>query len=108
MRIDNLYNMEVVLKEIGRRIREYRIGLKITQTDFAKHIGVSTRTMSSIENGSDTNFATIIRVLDGLHLITNLNLLIPEKENYIIQEPVEKKRYKKSNKKSDWKWGDEK
>ncbi len=27
MRIDNLYNMEVILKEIGRRIREYRIGL---------------------------------------------------------------------------------
>ena len=108
MRIDNLYNMEVILKELGRRIREYRIGLSITQDDFAKKIGVSTRTISSIENGADTSFSTIIRVLDGLKLITNLNLLIPEKENYIIQEPVEKKRYRKSNKNKEWKWGDEK
>ncbi len=108
MRIDNLYNMEVVLKEIGRRIREYRIGLAITQNEFAKKIGVSTRTISSIENGADTSFSNLIRVLDGLNLITNLNLLVPEKENIIYQEPVEKKRYKKSSKKSEWKWGDEK
>ncbi|MCR4898983.1 MAG: helix-turn-helix domain-containing protein [Acholeplasmatales bacterium] len=108
MRIDNLYNMDVILKEIGRRIREYRIGLSITQNDFAKKVGVSTRTISSIENGLDTSFSTIIRVLDGLKLITNLNLLVPEKEEYIIQEHTEKKRYKKSNKKSEWKWGDEK
>ena len=108
MRIDNLFNMEVILKEIGKRIREYRIGLSITQNDFGKRIGVSTRTISSIENGLDTSFSTIIRVLDGLKLITNLNLLIPEKENYIIQEHNEKKRYKKSNKESHWKWGDEK
>ena len=108
MRIDNLYNMEIVLKEIGRRIREYRIGLAITQNDFARRIGVSTRTISSIENGADTSFATIIRVLDGLKLITNLNLLVPEKDNYIIQETQNKKRYKKSNKQKEWKWGDEK
>lgn len=108
MRIDNLYNMEVILKEIGRRIREYRIGLAITQNEFAKKTGVSTRTISNIENGADTSFSNLIRVLDGLSLTANLNLLIPEKDNYIYQEPTEKKRYKKSNKKTGWKWGDEK
>ena len=108
MRIDNLYNIEVVLKEIGRRIREYRIGLSITQNDFAKKIGVSPRTISSIENGADTSFATMIRVLDGLNLISNLNLLVPEKENYIYIEPAPKLRYKKSSKNDIWKWGDEK
>lgn len=108
MRIDNLYNMDVILKEIGRRIKDYRIGIAITQNDFAKKIGVSVRTISNIENGADTNFSNVIRILDGLNLITNLNLLIPEMENYTYQEFKSKKRYKKSYKETEWKWGDEK
>ena len=107
MRIDSLNNAGIILKEIGKRIREYRIGFSITQNDFAKKIGVSTRTLSSIENGADTSFGIIIRVLDGLNLLTNLNLLVPEKENYILQEPIEKKRYKKSKKTEGWKWGED-
>jgi DNA-binding XRE family transcriptional regulator len=107
MRIDSLNNAGIILKEIGKRIREYRIGLSITQNDFAKKIGVSTRTLSSIENGADTSFGTIIRVLDGLNLLTNLNQLVPEKENYILQEPIEKKRYRKPKKNEGWKWGDD-
>ena len=107
MRIDSLNNAGIILKEIGKRIREYRIGLSITQNDFAKKIGVSTRTLSSIENGADTSFGTIIRVLDGLNLLTNLNLLVPEKENYILKEPIEKKRYRKPKKNVGWKWGED-
>ena len=107
MRIDSLNSVKVILKEIGKRIREYRIGLSITQNDFAKKIGVSTRTLSSIENGADTSFGTIIRVLDGLNLLTNLNLLVPEKENYILQKPIEKKRYRKSKKNVGWIWGED-
>ena len=107
MRIDSLNNVEIILKEIGKRIREYRIGFSITQNDFAKRIGVSTRTLSSIENGADASFGTIIRVLDGLNLLTNLNLLVPEKENYILQEPKEKKRYRKPKKNEGWIWGED-
>jgi transcriptional regulator with XRE-family HTH domain len=107
MRIDSLNNAGIILKEIGKRIREYRIGLSITQNDFAKKIGVSTRTLSSIENGADASFGTIIRVLDGLNLLTNLNLLVPEKENYILQKPIEKKRYRKPKKNEGWKWGED-
>ncbi|RIA75707.1 helix-turn-helix protein [Anaeroplasma bactoclasticum] len=108
MRIDGLYNMDLVLQEIGKRIREYRIGLSITQNEFAKKVGVSLRTISNIENGSDSSFSNIIRILDGLNLITNLNVLIPEKENIILREPIERKRYKKSNKESEWVWGEDK
>ena len=78
------------------------------KNDFAKRVGISTRTLSNIENGLDSSFSSILRILDGLNLITNLNILVPEKENYIIQEHTEKKRYKKSNKEFEWKWGDEK
>lgn len=108
MKIEQIYANYKILEEIGRRIREYRIGLFLTQNELSEKTGVSVRTICNIERGKDTSFNNIISILQGLNLVNNLELLIPENKEYVYQETKEKKRYKKSLKdNSTWKWGDE-
>ena len=95
-----------ILKEFGKRLRKYRIGLFYTQESFAGQSGLSIRTISNIENGKDASFENIIRFLKALNLTTNLNLLVPTPNDEA--NDISKKRYKKSTESSTWKWGDEK
>ena len=96
----------MILKEFGTKLREYRIGLFYTQESFAEQSGLSIRTISNIENGKDASFENIIRFLKTLNLVSNLNLVVPSAVNEVNNNS--KKRYKKSNEVSNWKWGDEK
>lgn len=107
MKIEKLFTINSILSEIGIRIRQYRIGLSMTQQDLSLKTGISIRTISNIESGKDTTLSNIIRILVELDLKRNLEVLIPDYENeYGISN--EKKRFKKNDSKVEWKWGDEK
>lgn len=53
-------------KELGIFIRLKRKDLKLTQKQFAKKAGISTRSMLSIELGEKTHENTLKKVLDLL------------------------------------------
>ena len=112
MKIYGMENNNVLLKEIGLRIKAKRIAMNMTQSDLAFESGASLRTIAKVESGNNVSLSHLIAILRALRIAANLDLLIPEtKTNPIEILDLGKKRQRVSRKKgiktSTWKWGDE-
>ena len=106
---------EEVLQVLGKRIRETRIAMDMTQGEAAKKAGVTAKTISRIENGEDLAVSTMLNVLRALGLVQNIDALIPEptaRPSILMENDKEKQRVRKKTSQNDssrqWKWGDEK
>lgn len=105
-------NNTAILNELGLRIKRNRIDMQISQQEFAKRAGISTRTLSVAENGGDIRIENLLRILRVMGYIENLNLLLPElalnPEDYRVLGKERKRVSKKADKSNgNWKWGDE-
>ncbi len=112
MKITFYSSTSEVITEIGRRLKEARLAVPLTQQDLAKLTNLSQRTISSLENGNDVSFSTIIEVLRALGRLQSLEIMIPEQgirpsQIAKLGKPRERVRPKKQIQ-GDWKWGDEK
>ena len=112
MKINSSKSENIILEELGRRIKQYRISMNLTQVDLAERCGVSASTVTRIESGDDTKFSNYIKILSALNLIDNIDMLIPEPQpdfKSIFEEKPKKQRIKSSNKKQDskWVWGED-
>lgn len=61
-----------ILKRIGEKVKEVRIEQHITQENLALTAGISTFSISAIENGHNTSILTltqVLRALNGLDLL---------------------------------------
>lgn len=74
-----------IIKEVGRRIKEYRLKKRFSQQNIAERAGISMFTVAQIEKGNPVSIAMLIPVLRVLRLLDNLELLLPE----IPLSPVE-------------------
>ncbi len=113
MKIYGVETNEVILKEIGKRIKSRRISLSITQKDLALESGTSLRTIINVENGENVSLKHLISILRVIRVVENLDLLISEGKTNpleILDLGHSRKRVSKviKDKKSNWKWGDEK
>ena len=111
MKIHGIETNKIIIKEIGHRVKKRRIALLMTQKELASEAGVSLRTVSNLENGKNISFDNLIAILRTIRTIDNLDLLIPENKidpMEILNLGHERKRVSKTNKKANWKWGDEK
>ena len=113
MKISGRENEQVILLEIGNRIKQYRISLNITQADLAEKCGISSSTLVRIENGIDSKFSNYIKILNELGLLQNIDILIPEKQpdfKALYEQKPARQRVKSSisNSKSNWVWGEDK
>jgi len=112
MKIYGTENNNYILKEIGKRIKDTRIVLSLTQKDMALKEGVAPKTIERIENGENVKIENLLNVLRVLNLLQNFEILVPEQE-FLTQEEHSKKRQRASKKRvedkeaSGWKWGDE-
>lgn len=113
MKITSDNNNSLIQKELGLRIKRGRIDMQISQADFAKKAGISTHTLSVVENGGDVRLSNLIRILRVMGNLDNLNLLLPElafnPEDYLTLGK-ERQRISTKNKNTtnnSWKWGDE-
>ena len=77
MRISAKENEKAILAELGQRIRQKRIARGITQAELAEKCGISASTETRIESGVDSKMSNYIRILSGLNLVDNLDILIP-------------------------------
>ncbi len=101
---------QVILEELGNRIRDNRIAREISQNQLSEKTGVSVRTIQNVESGKSISLANLISILRVLRLVENLDLLIPEqKVNPYDMLNIGKRRQRVSKKikKDTWKWGDE-
>lgn len=112
MKIYGDENNAFILKELGQRLKDIRIGRSITQRNLSVQAGVSFSTIVRIENGEGVNIENLMRVMRELGLLQNFNLLVPEQEltpDEILHGKQKRRRAVKmpEKSKSDWKWGDE-
>lgn len=115
MKITELLHDQVVLEELGKRLGEYRLEQNLTQKELARQAGVSLSTLVRLEDGQSTNTVNLIRVMRGLGLLSNLEIMLPQTSG----SPVDmfkrqgKTRQRASRKSKDdgspkrWVWGDE-
>ncbi len=113
MKITNYSSNESIQQELGSRIKSLRISFSITQKEMAERTGISLRTISSLENGKDVSFSTMLEVLRILGRISALDDLIPEENIRPAQIFAYGKPRERASRKKDmvaekkWKWGDE-
>ncbi len=101
-----------VIRELGQRIRQRRISLGLTQAELAQRCGVSPSTETRIENGEDTKISNFIKILSGLNMLENVDILIPEaqpdfKALYERRALRQRTRSGRSKQESGWKWGED-
>ena len=113
MKINSTENEKAILIELGQRIKQHRISLDITQAELAEKCGISPSTETRIENGDDSKISNYIKILFGLNLLDNLDVLIPEfQPNFksMYEHKKMRKRVKKKSKDIDsqWKWEEDK
>ena len=67
------------MAETGKRIRELRIGLSMSQSDLADRVGVAQNTISQYENGlSELSMAVLFRIAQALETTSDYLLGISD------------------------------
>lgn len=69
-----------IIVDLGRRFRDYRIALRLTQKELSEQSGVSVTTIVRFENGEKSairldNFISLMRSIQKLEMVDEL---IPE------------------------------
>jgi len=108
--INNFMNNKEILKELGSRIKDTRIGLNYTQSELAHRANISLSTVTRAEKGDNITLEQLIIILRELHLLNNLELLIPQTELTpleLFEKKTKRQRVKKKHIINEWKWGDE-
>ena len=114
MKITGFESNNELLSIIGSRVKDFRIGMNLTQEDLALDTGLSLRTIINIETGKDVKLTSLLYVLRKFSLIQNLDGLIPDQEtrpsdmHYLGKKRERVRRSKKSEKNDTaWKWGED-
>ena len=114
MKISNSDSTAVILKEIGQRIKQYRITSNLTQAELADRCGISHTTQARIESGTDSKLSNYIRILSVLNISENFDQLIPDNSldlKLLYEGKPKRQRYKKKqseNPKLAWIWAEDK
>jgi transcriptional regulator with XRE-family HTH domain len=67
-----------IVKEVGKRLKTYRLKKRFTQQQLAARAGVSIFSVAQIEKGKPVSFSILLSVLRVLRLLDNLEMLLPE------------------------------
>ena len=104
-------NYQEYIKELGQKIKTYRIMNEMSQQDLEDKSGVSKRSISRLEQGESVQVDNLFKILLALGLGDNIELLVPDqtkRPSYYLEKVENKpKRVRKKNEKNDFKWGDE-
>lgn len=101
MKMNDYSNPEIV-RMLGRRYREYRTRVGLTQKDVSDRTGISVTTIHKFENGisADVSFSTLASLLRVVGLLDNIDDLLPElpPSPYSVNEKNEKRQRVKHRK----------
>ena len=100
------------INNIGTKIKQDRINAGLTQQDLEAKSGVSSRSISRLEQGASVQLESLVKILIALKLDSNIELLIPDQTKrpsyYLKDNEMTRQRVRKKVHKNDiFKWGDE-
>ena len=109
--MDNRKDYQEYIRELGQKIKAYRIMKEMSQQDLEDKTGVSKRSISRLEQGESVQVDNLFKILLALELGENIELLVPDQTKrpsfYLEKTDDKPKRVRKKTKKSEFKWGDE-
>ena len=79
-----------IASELGKRFREYRIAVHLTQADVARQCGISVMTLVRFEKGKGQplRLTNLIALMRAVQLLENMSDIIPD----LPESLYEKKR----------------
>ncbi len=105
-------NYQEYIKELGQKIKTYRITKGMSQQDLEDQTGVSKRSISRLEQGESVQVDNLFKILVALGIGENIDLLVPDQTKrpsfYLDKKEERPQRVRKNQeKKTEFKWGDE-
>ena len=104
-------NYPEYIEELGSKLKTYRISKQMSQQDLADKTGISKRSISRLEQGETVQTDNLFKILIGLGLGDNIELLVPDQSKrpsfYLEKHGNTPKRVGKRTGKQAFKWGDE-
>lgn len=92
---ENLSPAEIV-RSLGRRFRDYRMRLNMTQQEVANWTALSVPTIYKFESGkmTDMSLATLLKLLRAIGMDENWDALLPElpESPYLYKEDKKRQR----------------
>ncbi len=113
MRITGYESNQMILEELGQRMKDTRISANYSQAEMAERSGVALSTLARMERGESVTMENILNVLRALGMLSNLEVLIPEqtiRPTDIVDHKPKRRRVSKSRDHSvnpDWVWGED-
>jgi transcriptional regulator with XRE-family HTH domain len=102
-------------QDLGKRLKEHRLNLNLSQAEVAKRSGLSRRTITAIEHGEGSTLSTLIALLRALGALDTLEGFLPDpgiSPIAMLKLRDDHRKYASKPRKSPpptaWKWGDEK
>lgn len=99
------------IRELGQKIKTYRIMKELSQQNLEDKTGVSKRSISRLEQGESVQVDNLFKILLALDLGDNIELLVPDQTKrpsfYLDKTDNKPKRVRKKTEKNEFKWGDE-
>lgn len=101
-----------VLHAIGKKVKDQRIRLRMTQKQLAFEADMSVKTLVNFERGRNVSLLNFIAILRALKSIDQFHLIMPEPTinplDYLkTNKTVKRVRMKKNSLNMQWKWEDE-
>jgi len=109
--MNNGKDYQEYIRELGQKIKTYRIMKEMSQQDLEDKSGVSKRSISRLEQGESVQVDNLFKILLALNLGENIDILVPDqtkRPSYYLEKADDKpKRVRKRTEKGEFKWGDE-
>jgi transcriptional regulator with XRE-family HTH domain len=109
--MDKQKDYQEYIKDLGQKIKLYRIMKEMSQQDLEDKTGISKRSISRLEQGESVQLENLFKILLALGLGENIELLVPDQTKrpsfYLEKSDNRPKRVRKKTEKNDFKWGDE-
>jgi transcriptional regulator with XRE-family HTH domain len=87
-----LFSPSELTERLGRRIRERRLQLKLTQRESAERAGVAYRTWSRLESEGKASIEDLVRAAIALRCEQDLESLFPEPPAHSMNDLLDRQR----------------
>lgn len=112
MELSGNENNKTIMEEMGRRIKDVRVCMNLTQADMADRAGLSLATVVRMEKGESVKVENVLNVFRTIGVLQNVNLLVQEqtlRPTDMVDQTNKRQRASRAGRKDkqEWIWGED-